>query len=730
MSLKRPRIHLSGISNNDFRTKGETKNIKRFQPYHESKNFGMQGLGNYKLPFSIHKELFKPTIGLNEGKYVENDIQNPKIYDTAFFYHNNSMKIKPRSLLIGERSKQLDTSEYRGGLEYNGDSMMIADTIKKRKEIKIKEKLIQENLKKKHIGVISGGIMENHDFIKNNNKSENENNENKNTNDNINIIGKEKKLCKSNSDGLFLDKKVSKERLNMIRNKIYDRLKTHTNTKEIFLNWQKNYLNNRELSMFDLHKIINDLGIPISYNEVFALISSSNKRNTDKLNYDEFKDLLLNSDKNIDSDLSKLPYRNENIYIENNIKEEENKKQLLNNLKISQNENYFALQKIIRSRHPNFIQSMKIIQNEKEPDNNNNIKGLCDLPTFKQVLDTIKIPEKYKNDSIINTIYNQYKVPDKNLMDYEKFIENCKNIKETNDFFIFQNGYLGLIQQKLEKNEEERKKYNDILVENQKRKKSHLTNLGNQFNIDNINDMPYFNKRLHKNKSNSDIYINRSIDREINKNKKYSLEKDDNFNNINEDNMKTINLNENNTKNDNKKESENNENKIITNNKIDFYNHYQPSLNFINYVFKDNKLYNDRYYKAIDEISPLIPKKTNDQNELIKKNFSEMDEKKYQMLLNSRKFNKNFLSCEIGMPGYIEEQERYKRYELSEGEKKRKLKYMENTLKRKADTNKEWNDRINFQQNVVDINNSLGQIKRTENLYRYEKRIYNMNIVT
>ena len=572
--------------------------------------------------------------------------------------------------------------------------------------------------------------MENHDF-NNNNKSENENNDKKN-NDNKNIVKKGKKLCKSNSEGLFLDKKISKERLNMIRSKLYDRLKTHTNTKEIFLNWQKNYLNNRELSMFDLHKIINDLGIPISYNEVFALISSSNKRNTDRLNYDEFKDLLLNSDKNINSDLSKLPYKNENIYIENNKKEEENKTQLLNNLKISQNENYFELQKIIRSRYPNFIQSMKIIQNEKDSNtntSNNNLNGFCDLLTFRKVLDTMKIPEKYKDDSIINTIYNQYKVPDKNFMDYEKFIENCKNIKETNDFFIFQNGYLDLIQQKLEKNEEERKKYNDILVENHKRKKNHLINLGNQFNIDNINDMPYFNKRLHKNKSNSDIYTNRTIDHEINKNKKYSLEKDDNIN-INKDNIKTINAKSNNIARDSKKEFERNDNKTLINNKKDFYNHYQPSLNFINYVFKDNKLYNDRYYKAIDEISPLIPKKTNDQNELIKKNFSEIDEKKYQMLLNSRKFNKNFLSCEIGMPGYIGEQERYKRYELSEGEKKRKLEYMENTLKRKADTNKEWNDRINFQQNIVDIYNSLGQIKRTENLYRYEKRINNMNIVT
>ena len=56
MSLKRPRIHFSGISNKDFRTKGETVEIKKYQPFHESKNFGMLGLANYKLPLSMHKE--------------------------------------------------------------------------------------------------------------------------------------------------------------------------------------------------------------------------------------------------------------------------------------------------------------------------------------------------------------------------------------------------------------------------------------------------------------------------------------------------------------------------------------------------------------------------------------------------------------------------------------------------------------------------------------------------
>ena len=717
MSLKRPRIHLSGISNNDFRTKGETIQIKRFQPFHESKKFGMMGLANYRLPFSAHKELFKPTIGINERKYVENDIQNPKIYDTALFYQDNLMKIKPRSLLIGERAKQLDTSEYRGGLEYNGDSMMIVETNKKRKEIKMKEKLFQENLKKKHIGVISGGIMKQHDIIINDNSSNIDNEDKKDTKI------KDKKLIKSSSDGIFLDKKVNKERLNMIRNKIYDRLKAHTNTKGIFLKWQKNYLNNRELSIYDLYKIINDLAIPITYNEVYALISNGNKRNTDKLNYEEFKNLLLSSDKTLDIDLSKIPYKNELIYIDNNKKEEENKKQLLNNIKVSENENFFELQKIIRSRYPNFLQTMKIIQNEKDPNNDyTNLNGLCDLPTFKKVLDTIKIPEKYKNDSIINTVYDLYKIPDKNVMNYEKFIENCRNIKETNDFFIFQNGYLDLIQKKLEKNEEERKKYNDILVENQKRKKNYLSNLGKQFDIEYHRDLPYFNKRLYKNKSNSDIYSKRITDKEINKNKKYSIEKEK----IN-DNTNFKSINSYNTKDEKQKDFNVKDNIDI--NKV-FYNHYQPSLNFINYVFKDNKLYNDRYYKAVDDISPLIPKKTNEQNELIKKNFSEMDERKYQMLLNSRKFNKQFLSCERDMPGYIEEKERFRRYELSEGEKKAKMKFMENTLKRKFDKNKEYNDKINFHQNIVDIHNSLGQIKRTENLYRYEKRINDINIVT
>ena len=720
MSLKRTRVHLSGISNIDFRTKGEMEEIKKYQPFHESKNFGMLGLGNHKLPYSIHKELFKPTIGINEGKYVENDIQNPKIYESSLFYQKNSMKIKPRTILSGERAKQLDTSDHRGGEEYNGDSMMICEINKQRKEMKMKEKLIQENLRKKHIGVISGRILAQNDIINKNltNNKENDGNINEEKNEKNEIIlnndknnEKTLKLVKSQSDGnrIFLVKKVSKERLNMIRNKIYNRLKTHNNTKNIFLKWQKNYLNNRELSLYDLHGIINDLGISISFNEALALIKSANKRNTDKLNYDEFKSLFLNDDNNIDIDLSKLPYKNESVFKGNIEKEEENKRNQLKILRVSKSENYFALEKIIRICYPNFLETMKKIQKENAQSNNKELKGICDLPTFKKVLDTIKIPDKFKNESIINTIYNQYKISD-NMMNYEKFIENCKNIKETNDFFIFQNGYLNLIQKKLEKNENERKKYNDILVLNKLKKKEYLKELGNQIGINTIEDINLLNRRLYKNKSL--FNINHKNYFEINKNKKYSLEDNNNDKNgINEYNIiKTINTNENNS-----------------NNETEFYNHYQPSFNFIDFVFKDNKIYNDRYYKAIDDISPLIPKKTNDKNDIIKKNFSDLGEYKYYSLVNSRKFNKNLLSNDFGEPGYIKSEERYEKYEPSQIEKKKKLLFFENSLKRKYDTNKKWNDKINFQQQVVNINNSLGQIKRTENLLRYEKKMNDIN---
>ena len=682
MSLKIRRIHFSGISNLDFRTKGDQARVKFYQPYHESKPFGIQGLSNYKLPPSVHKKLFKPTRGINEGKFLKNEMPNPKIYETALFYRNNSMKIKPKVFLTVERSKQLDTSEFRGGEEYNGDSMMISEIMKKRNEIK--ERILKENIEKRMKANIHRDLAINK--IKENNLSLSQRSV--------------KTIKKSKSDIFLLDKNINKGRLNMIRNKIFNRLKTHDNIKGIFIKWQNDYLGHKELSIYDLHKIINDLGIKITYNEAQALISSANKRNTDKLNYDEFKDFFLNDDnlnKNIELNMETFPFQNEDVFEEKHKKEEENSINKFKDLTVEKSQDFVKLEKITRNNYPNFLQYLS----KSKTNNNEKLDGTCDLPTFKNIIKTMKIPYKCKNDDIINSLFNKYKIEEKNLMNYDKFIEDCKNIKEENNFFHFQNEYLGLIRNKLEKNKEERKRYNEVLEENNKRRRNYLENQ--------LADMK---AHVRTNKSVINLFP-KNIDFEINKEKKYFLE-NQNSNTINNKTEKD--LKENEVKENYIEKDSNLKNKNI------FYNHYQPSLDFINYVFKDNKRYSDQYYQYINEISPIFQSKDLSNNNTSNNNYTELSKIALEKELNSKIFKKNFLSDDIN-----DDSKRFKVFELSKEEKENKQKYLENSLKRKFETNKKWNDKINFQQNIYDINNSIGQIKRTESLYKYEKKMRDMN---
>ena len=261
-----------------------------------------------------------------------------------------------------------------------------------------------------------------------------------------------------------------------------------------------------------------------------------------------------------------------------------------------------------------------------------------------------------------------------------------------------------LIRNKLEKNKEERKRYNEVLEENNKRKKRYLESQ--------LTDM---HDHIRANKSEGSL-ITKSVNLGINKDKKYFLEKQNLSNIINNNNIKEEDLKEKEIKdNDLKKESK------IQNKKF-FYNHYQPSLDFINFVFKDNKRYSDQYYKYVDDISPKYKSKDISINNTSKNNYVELSKIAQEKELSSKIFKKDFLSDDIN-----DDSKRFKIIQLSKEEKEYKLNHLENSLKRKYETNKKWNDKIDFQQNVYDINNSIGQIKRTESLYKYEKKMRDMN---
>ena len=95
--------------------------------------------------------------------------------------------------------------------------------------------------------------------------------------------------------------------------------------------------------------------------------------------------------------------------------------------------------------------------------------------------------------------------------------------------------------------------------------------------------------------------------------------------------------------------------------------------------------------------------------------------------INSRYFNKKsnyppiFMSYDNSAPGYIDEKERFEKNKMNSIDI-RNSEMSEKIRRKKNELNERWNNMIKFQQKVFEVKESLGQIKRTHNLYEYENR--------
>ena len=644
MSLKKPRIHLTGISNIDYKSKQDIKkifnNFNNFTNKPQGGNFPDEP-GSYKSP--------KPN--------------KPNLYNVSL----------------------------KDAIEQSGDSLMYGETYKIRNEIKQKKLENDSEKKLRDINALSK-VYNNSQKI------------------DLKKCDLKKYTITEKNEG----KKQNEEdevRIKYLRKCIKDKLVQHKDVKSVFLLWQKNYLKNHELSVYDLKQNINELGIPITYNEAIGLISFANKRNTNTLNYDEFKNLFfddsdkINKYKNLSSviiptniDINKIE--------EENKKENENKEIKLINYKVFKNGHFLTLESMLHIKNSNFLVSMNEI-NDKE----NNKNGNCDFSTFKKVLDTLKIPEKYKNMSIAKSIYNEFKIPDKDLMNYMAFIEKCKNIKQPNDFFEFQNNYLGLLSKKLVNNEEERKKYKDILIEDDKRKKEYVRGLNACKSMDKIfnND----NRCITEINDLKTININKINHNEIKNNDSFKI---NNYNTIKTENNKRyeeVSMKENNKLNKNKFNS-----CTISYDNRETFSHYQPTFNFIDLMYKDSRKYLDKYKEGVKEFSPIPVIREKEDNKKLKNKF---------LGGFNHKVRNTILSIDNASPSYIDNKERFNRNNNVSDEKKIKLKNIENINKKKNEILKKWNNIIDFQQKITDVKESLGQIKRTKNLFDYEHRIYERN---
>ena len=143
MSLKLQRMHRCGYTNLDFRSKGDFDSVKLYEPWKIPKEFGTMGKSFYYPSFSEAKKIFSVSKSLNKLKDIVQGSPDPKSYPGALYYKKNNIKPNIVQEFRIERVAELDESAI-GKEKYIGDSMMIADINKYRKERKIKKNDIKE----------------------------------------------------------------------------------------------------------------------------------------------------------------------------------------------------------------------------------------------------------------------------------------------------------------------------------------------------------------------------------------------------------------------------------------------------------------------------------------------------------------------------------------------------------------------------------------------------------
>ena len=429
---------MCGFSNIDFRSKGEFENVKLYEPWKIPKDFGTMGKSNYHLSYTNAKKIFSVSKNLNKFKNIVQDSPDPKFYKTAMYYKKN--RITPNTIqdFYNERIAQLDEIDI-GKEKYIGDSMMISDIYRYRNQRKNQINSPIRNL-----------INKQKDLNRFKKPKELQNKSAK----------LETQLVKLDVNET-LDDKINLEKIQEIRFALRRRYANRTDIRKIFKEWDINCMG--EITLYSAHDMINRLNIPINYNETRALIASSNTRGTETLNLEEFIHLIFSDNEALQIDLDKLKYKDEKLYKEG--MEAENIK---NNMKKSILE-INKTNEILFIKHQ--VHSRTTIINNAAHKNNIN-KDKCSKNDFIKLMRSLKFPEKYYRDILIDSLYNSYLNKDDNSMNVNKFIDDCLKLNEDNNFMDFKEKNLKFFEKKIKNQIEEKDKtIQDLLSEKNSRLK-------------------------------------------------------------------------------------------------------------------------------------------------------------------------------------------------------------------------------------------------------------------
>jgi hypothetical protein len=408
MSLKLQRVHRCGYSNIDFRSKGDFESLKLYEPWQIPKEFGTMGKSSYYPSYSQAKKIFSVSKSVNKLKNIVQGSPDPKSYPGVLYYKKNNIKPNIVQEFRVERVAELDENDI-GKEKYIGDSMMIADINKSRRERKNKKIDIKEKITEKKELIQK---IEKEKALKNKEAIH------------------ETQIVKINAKET-LDNKIDLKKVQEIRLALRRRYANRTDIRKIFKEWDLNAIG--EITIYSAHDMINRLSIPINYNETRALIASSNTRGTETLNLEEFMHLIFSDNEALKVDLDKFELKDEKLFSEG-IESENMKNNLQKSiLEMNKNNEILTIKQQLHTRTS--IINLAAINNDINTDK-------CTKEQFKLLMQTLKFPEKYYRDILMDTLFNSYINEDKETMNMTKLCEDCLNMKYENNFSDFKDRVL------------------------------------------------------------------------------------------------------------------------------------------------------------------------------------------------------------------------------------------------------------------------------------------------
>jgi len=408
MSLKLQRVHRCGYSNIDFRSKGDFESLKLYEPWQIPKEFGTMGKSSYYPSYSQAKKIFSVSKSVNKLKNIVQGSPDPKSYPGVLYYKKNNIKPNIVQEFRVERVAELDENDI-GKEKYIGDSMMIADINKSRRERKNKKIDIKEKITEKKELIQK---IEKEKALKNKEAIH------------------ETQIVKINAKET-LDNKIDLKKVQEIRLALRRRYANRTDIRKIFKEWDLNAIG--EITIYSAHDMINRLSIPINYNETRALIASSNTRGTETLNLEEFMHLIFSDNEALKVDLDKFELKDEKLFSEG-IESENMKNNLQKSiLEMNKNNEILTIKQQLHTRTS--IINLAAINNDINTDK-------CTKEQFKLLMQTLKFPEKYYRDILMDTLFNSYINKDKETMNMTKLCEDCLNMKDENNFSDFKDRVL------------------------------------------------------------------------------------------------------------------------------------------------------------------------------------------------------------------------------------------------------------------------------------------------